>query len=68
MFYPSGTAIPMAFVRFGTSRDAADTAFATMFGGVISGAPRIPMQPVANAQGMVVELVHVAHALSTDGV
>ena len=68
LFDPSGTAIPMAFVRFGTSRDAADAAFATMFGGVISGAPRIHMQPVANAQGMVVEPVHVAHALSTDGV
>ena len=67
IFDASGTAIPMGFVRFGTSRDAADAAFATMFGGVTSGAPRIHMQPVANAQGVVLEPVHVAHALSTDG-
>lgn len=34
IFDPSGTAIPMGFVRFGTGRDAADVAFATMFGSV----------------------------------
>ena len=32
IFDPSGTAIPMGFVRFGTGRDAADVAFATIFG------------------------------------
>ena len=39
IFDPSGTAIPMGFVRFGTGRDAADVAFATIFGGVKSQAP-----------------------------
>ena len=39
IFDPSGTAIPMAFVRFGTGRDAADVAFATIFGNVQTQAP-----------------------------
>ncbi|MHB8236049.1 MAG: hypothetical protein ACYDDD_01085 [Acidithiobacillus ferrivorans] len=30
LFDPSGTAIPMGLVRFGTGRDAADVAFATI--------------------------------------
>ena len=34
IFDPSGVAIPMGFLRFGTGRDAADSAFATLFGGV----------------------------------
>lgn len=39
IFDPSGTAIPMGFVRFGTGRDAADVAFATLFGSVRSHRP-----------------------------
>lgn len=34
IFDPSGTGIRQGFVRFGTGRDAADVAFATVFGGV----------------------------------
>ena len=34
VFDPSGTAIPMGFVRFATGRDAADIAFATIFGSI----------------------------------
>jgi transglutaminase-like putative cysteine protease len=34
IFDPSRTGIPMGFVRIGTGRDAADVAFATIFGGV----------------------------------
>jgi len=41
IFDPSGTAIPLGFVRLATGRDAADVAFATMFGNVISHAPII---------------------------
>ena len=33
IFDPSGTAIPMGFVRFATGRDAADIAFATISAG-----------------------------------
>ena len=35
IFDPSGTAIPMGFVRFGTGRDAADVSFATIFGPIV---------------------------------
>ena len=41
LFDPSGTAIPMGFVRIGTGRDAADASFATIFGPVTAHAPRI---------------------------
>ncbi len=67
MFDPSGTAIPMGFVRFGTGRDAADSAFATMFGGVRGAAPVLHIEAVPNAQGELVEPRHVPYGLSTDG-
>ena len=54
IFDPSGVAIPMGFVRFGTGRDAADAAFATIFGGVVGAAPVIQIQAVPNAQGVLV--------------
>lgn len=67
IFDPSGTAIPMGFVRFGTGRDAADVAFASIFGGVMSSAPLIHAVAVEDsAQGIV--LPHLcSQALSTDG-
>lgn len=68
MFDPSGTAIPMGFVRFATGRDAADIAFATIFGGVSAAQPVINIQAVPNAQGQLVVPQHVDYALSTDGV
>ena len=67
LFDPSGTAIPMAFVRLGTGRDAADVSFATIFGTVTSGAPRISIQAVAGDDGKLVMPRHVDQALSTDG-
>ena len=67
IFDPSGTAIPMAFVRFGTGRDAADVAFATIFGGVRSQSPMIRAWAVEDAsQGMVMPY-RCHEALSTDG-
>ncbi len=66
LFDPSGTAIPMGFVRLATSRDAADAAFATIFGGVQSEAPRVHIEAVADDQGMRVQPVHCTEALSTD--
>jgi transglutaminase-like putative cysteine protease len=66
MFDPSGTAIPMGFVRLGTGRDAADVAFATIFGPVSSSAPRITIQAIAGADGRLVMPHHCAEALSTD--
>ena len=67
IFDPSGTAIPMGFVRFATGRDAADIAFATIFGSVCAAQPIISIQAVANSQGQLVVPEHVGYALSTDG-
>jgi len=67
MFDASGVAIPMGFVRFGTGRDAADSAFATIFGGVRGSAPIIQIQAVPNTQGQLVIPQHLPFALSTDG-
>jgi transglutaminase-like putative cysteine protease len=66
LFDPSGTAIPMGFVRFGTGRDAADVAFATIFGSVKSSAPRIHIEAVAGVDGHLVMPRHCSEALSTD--
>lgn len=67
LFDPSGTAIPMGFVRLGTGRDAADVAFATIFGTVASSAPRIAIEAIAGADGRLVAPRHCHEALSTDG-
>jgi len=67
IFDPSGTAIPMGFVRFGTGRDAADVAFATIFGPVQSSAPRITIEAIAGADGQLRVPYRCAEALSTDG-
>jgi transglutaminase-like putative cysteine protease len=67
IFDPSGTAIPMGFVRFGTGRDAADVAFATIFGNVRSHAPVIRALAVEDASRGIVLPHHCAEALSTDG-
>jgi transglutaminase-like putative cysteine protease len=67
IFDPSGTAIPMGFVRFGTGRDAADVAFATIFGTVQSQAPRISIEVLPGADGQLRMPWHTTDALSTDG-
>jgi transglutaminase-like putative cysteine protease len=66
IFDPSGTAIPMGFVRFGTGRDAADVAFATIFGTFSSSAPRIAIEAIPGADGRLVVPIHCCEALSTD--
>jgi transglutaminase-like putative cysteine protease len=63
LFDPSGTGIPMGFVRLGTGRDAADVAFATIFGNVSSKAPWVRATP-SNAPGCVPPR-HRREALST---
>jgi transglutaminase-like putative cysteine protease len=52
IFDPSGAAIPMGFIRLATGRDAADSAIATLFGGVRGAAPVIQIEAIPNAQGM----------------
>jgi len=66
IFDPSGTAVPMGFVRLGTGRDAADVAFATIFGTVQSSAPRIAIEAIPGADGRLMTPYHCAEALSTD--
>ncbi|WP_290868948.1 transglutaminase family protein [Aquabacterium sp.] len=66
IFDPSGTAIPMGLVRFGTGRDAADVAFATIFGGVQASAPVIRAWAVEDATKGWVAPVRGSQALSTD--
>jgi transglutaminase-like putative cysteine protease len=66
IFDPSGTAIPMGFVRFGTGRDAADVAFATIFGPVQSHAPRISIEAIPGADGRLLMPYHCPEALSMD--
>jgi transglutaminase-like putative cysteine protease len=63
LFDASGTGIPMGFLRFGTGRDAADVAFATIFGDV---APATPSVKVRAVEGPGLELPqHCREALST---
>jgi transglutaminase-like putative cysteine protease len=66
IFDPSGTAIPMGLLRFGTGRDAADVAFATIFGGVKAQPPVIRARAVEDAVRGFVLPEHCADALSTD--
>lgn len=65
IFDPSGTAIPMGLVRFGSGRDAADVAFATIFGGVQAHAPVLNTCAVVDAARGMVLPHHCAQALST---
>lgn len=67
IFDPSGTAIPMGCVRFGTGRDAADVSFATIFGSVRSQAPTIRTRALQDAAQGIVLPQHCSDALSTDG-
>ena len=66
IFDPSGTAIPMGLLRFGIGRDAADVAFATIFGGVRAMAPVIRTVAVEDAAKGVELPRHCEQALSTD--
>ncbi|MEO7104895.1 MAG: transglutaminase family protein [Rhodoferax sp.] len=67
VFDPSGTAIPMGLVRFGTGRDAADVAFATIFGNVHSHAPVLHATAIVDAALGAVQPELTQQALSTDG-
>lgn len=63
LFDASGTAIPMGFMRFGTGRDAADVAFATIFGNVVAMAPMIQTQALEDEHSQLPRLC--SEALST---
>ena len=53
LFDPSGVSPPMGLLRLGTGRDAADAAFATVFGAVASAAPVIGIEAIIDeSRGM----------------
>jgi transglutaminase-like putative cysteine protease len=66
MFDPSGTAIPMGFIRLATGRDAADCAFASIFGSVEWQSPLIEIEAIAGADGVLRAPELCEDALSTD--
>ncbi len=66
LFDPSGTAIPMGFIRLATGRDAADGAFASIFGSVVAHPPVLAIQAVPGSDGVLREPQRMATALSTD--
>lgn len=66
MFDPSGTAIPMGFVRLTSGRDAADSAYASIFGSVQPLLQRLHIAAVPGSDGVLREPVRTAQALSTD--
>ncbi|MDB5881606.1 MAG: transglutaminase, partial [Ramlibacter sp.] len=66
LFDPSGTAIPMGFVRLATGRDAADCAFSSIFGGVEWKTPIVEIEAVAGEDGVSRVPEHTQEALSTD--
>ncbi len=62
----SGLAVPMGLVRLGTGRDAADVAFATIFGAVQSSMPEIRITARADPAQNVVMPSLSSGILSTD--
>lgn len=65
LFDPSGTAIPMGMMRLATGRDAADAAFATIFGSVFSEQPNIHVWSEQSASHGWSRPIHTSMALST---
>ena len=66
LFDPSGISPRMGLIRMGTGRDAADVAFATIFGTVRGSMPRIEIRAEDDAlEGLVRPFRH-DYALSTD--
>lgn len=66
LFDPSGTAIPMGFIRLATGRDAADAAFASIFGSVEWQSPVVEIEAIDGPDGIRRVPAHCEDALSTD--
>lgn len=66
IFDPSGTAIPMGLIRIGVGRDAADVAFATIFGSVKGKPPVLRAVALEDAVRGFSMPFHCMDALSTD--
>jgi len=66
IFDPSGTAVPMGLVRLASGRDAADCAYATIFGDVSPVSRWLTVQATAGVDGRLRQPVRRIEALSTD--
>jgi transglutaminase-like putative cysteine protease len=66
MFDPSGTAIPMGFVRLTSGRDAADSAYASIFGDVLPQERSLQIQAAPGRDGVLREPYRTWQAVSTD--
>jgi transglutaminase-like putative cysteine protease len=66
LFDPSGISPRMGLIRIGTGRDAADVAFATIFGTVRWVMPRIAIRAEDDAREGLVEPFRHDYAISTD--
>jgi transglutaminase-like putative cysteine protease len=65
LFDPTGISTITGLIRIGTGRDAADVSFATIFGPVRTGMPRVEFNAVEDAQNGVVLPSHCDLAVST---
>ena len=65
MFDPSGTAIPMGFVRLTSGRDAADSAYASIFGDVTPFARALSIQAETASDGVLRVPYRTTDAIST---
>ncbi len=65
IFDPSRIAIPTGLIRLGTGRDAADSAFAMIFGDVRGGLPLIQITVLNNQYGQLAFPEHTTEAIST---
>jgi transglutaminase-like putative cysteine protease len=65
LFEPSGISPPMGLVRIGTGRDAAEVAFATIFGAVKAYAPVVAIEAVEDRSRGIALPRHCAEALSS---
>ena len=68
LFDPTGITAPMGLVRIGTGRDAADVAFATLFGAVKSRPPLVSISVLDDAANGFYLPTHSPQALSTSEV
>ena len=65
LFDPTGISPTTGLIRLGTGRDAADVAFATIFGSVISQPPRIAITAAESRETGIVLPWHTEQAVST---
>lgn len=66
LFDPTGMVLPTGLIRIGTGRDAADVAFATIFGAVRFMPPRIGIEGIEDSAAGITLPMACVEALSTD--